>query len=297
VSSSEIDLSWQDNATDETGFTVERSPDGSTWTIVTSSLPADATSYADTGLSPGTTYLYRVKASNANGSSAYSNTASATAMLTYRQAVLADGAVGYWRLAEASGAAVDEAGHAAGGAYTGGVTRGVPGALVTDPNLAARFDGTSGYVSVPDNGFLHVGDVFSYELWVKRGATLGVTQRLLHKGGGTASLGFGTNNKVVLIPGGAGTAALATSTIAITDQNWHHIVATKDGATTRLYIDGVDRTAAGTNTTMTSNTTALNIGRATTNSAYFDGTLDEVAIYPSALTSQQILTHYQAGTT
>lgn len=213
----------------------------------------------------------------------------------YRDAVLADSPVGYWRLAETSGAAVDATGNAAGGSYVGGVTRGVPGALAGDANLAARFDGTDDYVSVPDNNALDRGDVLSYELWVKRGALQGVSQRLLHKGAGTASVGFGLNNKVVLLPGGSGAATTATSTIAITDQTWHHLVATKNGAEVRIYVDGVDRTAPGTNSTFTSNATALNIGRASTGSAYSSADIDEVAVYPTALTPARVAAHYQAG--
>jgi hypothetical protein len=218
-----------------------------------------------------------------------------TAPPPYRDAVLTDGPAGYWRLGETSGSAVDETGHAAGGTYTGGVTLGVPGALAGDSNFAARFDGSSGYVRVPDNSSLHVGDSFTYELWVKRGATQGVTQRFMHKGAGAPALGFGTSNKVVLIPGGAGATATANSTITITDQNWHYIVATKNGTETHLYVDGTDRTSPATNTTMTSNTTALNIGRPSTGGGYFGGDIDEVAVYPGALSLQQIQAHYQAG--
>jgi hypothetical protein len=80
VSSSQIDLSWTDNATDESAYVVERSSDGSSgWTQLSSTLPADSTSYSDdAGLSGSTTYHYRVKATNAIGDSGYSNTASAT---------------------------------------------------------------------------------------------------------------------------------------------------------------------------------------------------------------------------
>jgi hypothetical protein len=125
---------------------------------------------------------------------------------------------------------------------------------------------------------------------------MGVTQRLLHKGAGTAALGFGTNNKIVLLPGGTGVATIASSSVAITDQNWHYVVATKNGPTAHIYIDGIDRTAPGTNSTLTNNATALNIGRATSASAYFGGTLDEVAIYPTALTAAQVQQHYHSGT-
>jgi hypothetical protein len=213
----------------------------------------------------------------------------------YRDAVMADQPVGYWRLAETAGNALDETSNAAGGRYFGGVTRGVPGALASDANLAARFDGIDDYVSVPDNGPMDVGDTFTYELWFKRGANQGVTQRLLHKGTGPASLGFGTNNKIVLLPGGIGATTTASSATAVVDQAWHHVVATKNGTDVHIYLDGVDVTAPGTNTTMTTSTNALNIGRATTNSAYTGADIDEVAIYPVALSGARVLAHYQAG--
>lgn len=214
----------------------------------------------------------------------------------YRDAVLGDGPRGYWRLGETSGGAIDETGNSAAGAYRGGVTLGVPGALIGDPNTAVHFNGADAYVNVRANASLDVGDIFTYELWLRRGSTLGVTQRLLHKGAGAASLGLGTSNKVVLLPGGSGAVTIASSRVAITDHNWHYIVATKNGPDVHIYLDGSDVTSAGTNTTMTNNTTALNIGRATTGVAYFDGDIDEVAIYPVALTAAQVLAHYQAGT-
>jgi N,N-dimethylformamidase beta subunit-like, C-terminal/Fibronectin type III domain len=79
VSTSRIDLLWTDNATNETAYTVERSPDGiANWTPLSSTLPADTTSYSDTSVAPLTKYYYRVKATSAIGQSGYSNTASAT---------------------------------------------------------------------------------------------------------------------------------------------------------------------------------------------------------------------------
>jgi hypothetical protein len=78
VSSSAVDLTWTDNSSNETSFAVERSPDGTTWTVLNSSLPADTTSYRNTGLAASTSYRYRVKATNAAGSSGYSNVATVT---------------------------------------------------------------------------------------------------------------------------------------------------------------------------------------------------------------------------
>jgi formylglycine-generating enzyme required for sulfatase activity len=78
LSVSRIHLAWTDNSSNETGFKVERSPDGTSgWTQVQLTA-ANATTWDDTGLMDSTRYFYRVRASNASGDSPYSNTASAT---------------------------------------------------------------------------------------------------------------------------------------------------------------------------------------------------------------------------
>ncbi len=77
VSSSAIDLTWTDNSSDETGFNIERSLDGASFSPV-ASVGANVVTYTDSGLSPTTTYWYRVNAENAAGTSAWSDTASAT---------------------------------------------------------------------------------------------------------------------------------------------------------------------------------------------------------------------------
>src|SRR5207302_2019781 len=77
ASSSQINLSWTDNSNNETGFKIERSPDGTTFTQV-ATVGASITTYANVGLAASTKYYYRVRAYNSGGNSAYSNTASAT---------------------------------------------------------------------------------------------------------------------------------------------------------------------------------------------------------------------------
>lgn len=62
VSSTQINLSWDDNSTNETAYVVERSPNGTdTWAVLTEALAVDSESYSDLGLTPGTQYFYRVK--------------------------------------------------------------------------------------------------------------------------------------------------------------------------------------------------------------------------------------------
>src|SRR5206468_8779052 len=78
ASSSRIDLRWQDNSGNESGFTIFRSSSATgTWSQI-GGVGVNASTYSDSGLNANTTYYYRVSAYNSRGSSTYSNVASAT---------------------------------------------------------------------------------------------------------------------------------------------------------------------------------------------------------------------------
>jgi predicted phage tail protein len=79
VSRSQVNLTWTDNSSNETGFKIERCK-GATCTNFTQivTVGVNVTSYANTGLNANTTYRYRVRAYNASGNSGYSNIAAAT---------------------------------------------------------------------------------------------------------------------------------------------------------------------------------------------------------------------------
>jgi uncharacterized protein (TIGR02145 family) len=73
VSTTQINLSWTDNSTNETGFKIERKTGTGTYTII-GTTATDITTYSDIGLTPSTTYTYRVYSNNAVGNSlTYSN--------------------------------------------------------------------------------------------------------------------------------------------------------------------------------------------------------------------------------
>ena len=81
VSQTQIDLAWTDNSDNESGFRIERSPDGITdWTQV-ADVSANHVSYSDGDLTCGKTFYYRVRAYNAGGNSDYSNIAHATTLV------------------------------------------------------------------------------------------------------------------------------------------------------------------------------------------------------------------------
>jgi Matrixin/Fibronectin type III domain len=73
---SSLALSWADNANNETGYSVERSADGRSFTQIAQAA-ANTGAWTDTGLNSATAYYYRVRAFNSSGNSAYSNVASA----------------------------------------------------------------------------------------------------------------------------------------------------------------------------------------------------------------------------
>ena len=77
VSPTQINLAWSD-VTGETGYRVERSPNGSNSWVEIASLIGDQVTYQNTQLTAQTTYFYRVRAGNAAGFSPYSNVANAT---------------------------------------------------------------------------------------------------------------------------------------------------------------------------------------------------------------------------
>ncbi|HEX8335377.1 MAG TPA: S8 family serine peptidase, partial [Pyrinomonadaceae bacterium] len=77
ASKTQINLTWLDNSSDETGFRVERSTDGGNFAQV-ATVGAGVKSYASTGLAGGKKYFFRVSAYNANGGSAYTSVAYAT---------------------------------------------------------------------------------------------------------------------------------------------------------------------------------------------------------------------------
>jgi hypothetical protein len=76
VSSNQVHLAWTNNATNQTGFKIERKTGvNGTYSQIGTAV-ANATSFTDTTVSGGLQYFYRIRATNATGDSAYSNEAS-----------------------------------------------------------------------------------------------------------------------------------------------------------------------------------------------------------------------------
>jgi hypothetical protein len=219
----------------------------------------------------------------------------------YRDEVLADAPAAYWRLGETSGAtaANEIAGNA--GTYVNGVLTGQPSALSGDPNPAATFDGVNDVVTVPAAATLDATTGVTVELWARRTKNAS-WQVLVGKPGNGQSrfenyaIWIDSSNRVQAYFGNGSTHVAAAWGTAI-DTGWHHLAATYDNQTARLYVDGVQRAQASSNIQLTPNPNPLNIGRAQNGSYPFGGSIDEVAIYRTALPATRIQAHYaSAGT-
>nr|WP_293839803.1 fibronectin type III domain-containing protein [uncultured Arsenicibacter sp.] len=73
IFSNSVNLSWTDRAFNETGYEIEQSTTGQSFTRVAALSPG-STTYVAANLTENTTYIFRVRAVNSAGASAWSNT-------------------------------------------------------------------------------------------------------------------------------------------------------------------------------------------------------------------------------
>jgi hypothetical protein len=225
-------------------------------------------------------------------------TATATpAPSAYRDAVLADAPVAYWRLGEASGVAAADQRGAHPGSYVGGPALGRPGALVDDPDPAVAF-GTGQYVGIPYAAGLNPA-AFSVEAWARPTGGAGTYRGALASRDyprGWILYATGGNAWEFWVNDGTGMRAVAGGPVVL--DAWAHLVGTFDGATARLYVNGA---LAGTGTVTAYTPQAANplaIGQGQPgNGFWFPGAVDEAAVYDTALSAARVQAHYRAGTT
>jgi hypothetical protein len=90
LSPSTVQITWSDQSWDETGFVIERSPNGLAWSgLIT--LGPGVTSFNDATLAPGTQAFYRVRSANATANSAPTASASATTPTLFQNWAVSNG--------------------------------------------------------------------------------------------------------------------------------------------------------------------------------------------------------------
>jgi hypothetical protein len=216
----------------------------------------------------------------------------------YARAVLQDHPVGYWRLGEHAGSAArDLSGNALDGSYVGGVTLGQPGAIADDPDTAIALDGTTGFVRVPTTPLIDAiaTSVASVDAWVKGG--LNGAQEVFSSWDG-ASSGF----QLIYNTGTAGAWSgngIVHSSVVVSDANWHYLAVVWDGGDAAVYVDGVETGSGASMFSPTSKDNQLGTqcggADSTDCSLYRPGDIDEVAVYPTALSAARIMAHYMIG--
>lgn len=229
--------------------------------------------------------------SSSTGTSTNSFTAAAS---FYRAQVMSDGPVAYWRLGETSGtAAIDETA-TVNGTYAGGYTRGVAGALAADTDRAVDLNGISGRISVPNVAALNLTSQVSIEAWVNPDSVTGTrwivnknTFYYLYIDNNTTYFGIRTPTAAYLFISKTGLVTLG---------GWQHLVGTYDGTKMVLYRNGVIAVEASVTGAIGTTTTGVTIGAVDGTGSFFDGSIDEVAIYNRSLTAAQAQAHYQRGT-
>lgn len=216
--------------------------------------------------------------------------------MSYSSEVLADSPRGYWKMNEGSGNVQDSSGlahHADQVVGTAGnLTYGVTGPITGD--TAIRFGGSVGF-SVPDHADLDLADVWTIEGWINLNATTG-TYGIISKQAGAYYARRLSTGEIDLLA--SQTAQIVQSTVTITDTTtWHHVVCTKNGATCKIYIDGVDRTGTVTNTTTVNNANNLLLGTDATDasSESITGDMAHLAVYSTALSQARVTAHYNAS--
>ena len=182
------------------------------------------------------------------------------------------------------------------------ITASTAGTAIASINndAAMSFNGTDSYVDVSDyesaitNGNITLSMWFktsstSQQYFIATSQTYGTACSLFMPGNASGQLWFRRGNNT-----GAGEVTAKTSN-GYNDGNWHHVTCTSD-ANMKIYVDGVLDIQASVSTPTVSNSQFLVIGRnGSSGTLPFNGELDEVAIFNSALSSCDVKGIYEGS--
>ena len=266
---------------------------------VTVAIPEDAANGS---------YPVRITATQADGRQAapvdVTVQVARTSSKAYRDLIADDQPTGYWRLAEAAGSpAADSAGHGLSGEYLPSLEHGVDGALTRASDIDDAVRLTGGYVNVPNSSELQITGPFTLEAWIKpdgaaRDPGLGIIERYDQPAFNGYILRIVGGNRVQAWVLGSSGSSNVTGSTAVPVGSWHHVAAVYDGTRLTVYVDGQPDGSAVSAVAPGAGSGDLRLGaRGDDANQRFAGGLDEVAVYRTALTPEQIATHYLTGVT
>jgi len=214
---------------------------------------------------------------------------------TYSDAILADSPYTYYRFGESGGTtATDTSGNSHDGTYTGTVTLGASGAILSDSDTAITLDGSTGYVSVPTTATFTNHD-FAVEAWIKP-ASVEHSETILdaYSGGDP-----GEEMTIYIYPGGNfiwSFNGTQVATAGIEYGTWSYIVCnySYSSGLAYLYVNGVFKMYGSAGPFVGTNP-VIDIGATLGAYSMFQGDLEEVAIYDHALSLEDIVGHYEAA--
>ncbi|MET0580029.1 MAG: LamG-like jellyroll fold domain-containing protein, partial [Ilumatobacteraceae bacterium] len=265
--------------------------------------------FIDTGLVPGSTHTYRLYVSDGYGNTISRLAPTATVSTNtsggdYSDAVEADSPTYHWPLDETSGTtAYDHAGFS-DLTLGAGTTRGTSG--IVDGVTATGFNGsTTAFAATPTT--ITGPDTYTAEAWIRTTTTSG--GKILGFGNSSTGSSSSYDRHVYMDDSGRiwfgnhpGGVRTVNSSASFNDGEWHHVAATLGSGGMTLYVDGK---VVGSRTDTTSGQPFSGVWRiggdnlggwpSQPSSSAFSGDIAQVAIYPTALSRQQLVNHYTAS--
>ena len=269
-------------------------------------------SFVDTTAAPGSSQTYRVRVTDPFGNSLTSAATTGTVPSgtatpsAYRSAVMTDSPTKYWRFGEPSGTVgYDQAG-ADDLTIDASANRNVAGALIGDADTATTFNG--GTVPATTTGTASNGPTTaSVEAWFKTTSTSG--GKIVGFGSSTTGDSssydrhmYMTNDGRVVFGIYDGNTRTLSSSSGLNDGSWHHAVGEFGPQGLKLYVDGrlvgqnaAFQTAQAFGGYWRVGGDNLNGWPSQPSSNKFNGSIDDVAVYGTQLTQDQVRAHYLAS--
>jgi hypothetical protein len=195
----------------------------------------------------------------------------------------------HWSMDAGAGSTLaDVSGNGNSGTIDGGATW-VAGRF----GSALAFNGSSQWVDFSTSTAIKtLSGAFSVETWIKAGPQSGQALVVDEQHGFIDSTGWAlqTSGNSLQFVLGTGTGFQVVSSGDIFDDQWHQVVGTFDGSSINIYVDGVldNQTAYAGPWVSSGRDLEMGRHRGAGPGRYFDGAIDDTAIWDSALSASDI---------
>ncbi len=157
------------------------------------------------------------------------------------------------------------------------------------PDAALNFDGIDDYVLLPNESDFDITGPITVEAWIKVDEWDIPNQAIVTKGDNTWRISRNwINSTISFALSGVGQL---DGSVAVDDNQWHHIAGVYDGSSMSLYIDGVldvSNTSSGSIAT-SDDPVIIGSNYQGIPTRFFDGSIDDVIIWDRALSQTEIL--------